>query len=46
MSEAIVSIQSISKQYKDSVKPAINNLDLEIPAGSVFGLLGPNGAGK
>jgi ABC-2 type transport system ATP-binding protein len=25
---------------------AVDRLDLEIPAGSVFGLLGPNGAGK
>lgn len=46
MSEAIVSIQSITKQYKGSVQPAINNLSLDIPGGSVFGLLGPNGAGK
>lgn len=46
MSEAVVSIQSVSKQYKDSARPAINNLNLQIPAGSVFGLLGPNGAGK
>ena len=25
---------------------AVDNLDLSIPAGSIFGLLGPNGAGK
>jgi ABC-2 type transport system ATP-binding protein len=25
---------------------AVNGLDLDVPAGSVFGLLGPNGAGK
>ena len=25
---------------------AVDSLDLDVPAGSVFGLLGPNGAGK
>ena len=46
MNEAIVRIQSVTKQYRGSVQPAISNLNLQIPAGSVFGLLGPNGAGK
>ena len=46
MSDAIVSIQSITKKYKGALQPAINGLSLQIPAGSVFGLLGPNGAGK
>src|SRR5262245_39687295 len=26
--------------------PALDGIDLEVPAGAVFGLLGPNGAGK
>lgn len=26
--------------------PAVDGLDLEVPAGSIFGFLGPNGAGK
>jgi ABC-2 type transport system ATP-binding protein len=46
MNEAIVGVNSITKQYKGSVQPAINDLTLTIPPGSVFGLLGPNGAGK
>ncbi len=25
---------------------AVDNLDLQVPEGSVFGLMGPNGAGK
>lgn len=34
----------MSKQYKD-VK-ALDNLDLQVEQGTVFGLLGPNGSGK
>jgi len=34
----------LTKVYGDLV--AVNGLDLEVPAGSVFGLIGPNGAGK
>lgn len=40
----ILSIQNVVKQYADHL--ALNNINLEIPEGKVFGLLGPNGAGK
>jgi ABC-2 type transport system ATP-binding protein len=43
MSNAI-SVDRISKSYGDFV--AVNELFMEIKAGSIFGLLGPNGAGK
>lgn len=46
MNQAVIGLESISKQYKGSAKPAIANFSLSIPQGSVFGLLGPNGAGK
>jgi ABC-2 type transport system ATP-binding protein len=34
----------LTKRYGNLV--AVRDLDLEVPAGSVFGLIGPNGAGK
>src|SRR3954467_3022896 len=40
-----LSLRSLSKRYDDGFV-ALENFDLEIPAGSFFGLLGPNGAGK
>lgn len=39
-----IRIQSLTKQFNDHV--AVSDLNLEIPAGSIFGLLGPNGSGK
>lgn len=44
--DAMIVIEGLSKTYKGSDTPAINNLSLSIPAGEIFGLLGPNGAGK
>ncbi len=35
---------SIHKSYGDF--KALNNISIDVPAGSIFGLLGPNGAGK
>ena len=43
MSNAIA-VQGLVKRF-DSVV-ALDGIDFEVPAGSVFGLLGPNGAGK
>lgn len=40
----VIVTDSLSKQYGG--KNAVENLDLRIPAGSIYGLLGPNGAGK
>ena len=44
MSESILIAKDIVKQYGDYT--ALNQVNLEIPKGSIFGLLGPNGAGK
>ena len=40
----MILIQSVNKQFKEKV--VLNNLNLMIPDGSIFGLIGPNGAGK
>ncbi|MBK5110810.1 MAG: ABC transporter ATP-binding protein [Thermoleophilia bacterium] len=44
-SPAALGIKGLTKRYGDGTL-AVENLDLEVPAGSFFGLLGPNGAGK
>ena len=41
---AAVSVRGLSKRFGGVL--ALDGLDLEVPAGSVFGFLGPNGAGK
>lgn len=39
-----VRAQGLTKRYSDTL--AVDDLQLEIPAGQFFGLLGPNGSGK
>ena len=41
---AVISIKGLSKTYGD--KKALNNVNLEVPAGQIIGYIGPNGAGK
>lgn len=44
MEQTIIEITGLTKKYGN--KTAVNNLNLSINKGEVFGLLGPNGAGK
>ncbi len=44
MDNPVIQLNGISKQYGDFT--AVNNLNLSIHKGEIFGLLGPNGAGK
>ncbi len=42
--EIIIDIKSLVKKYKDFL--ALDNLNLQITKGEIFGFLGHNGAGK
>lgn len=42
--EPAIELTDLRKQYNDTV--VLHELDLEVPAGNIFGLIGPNGAGK
>jgi len=41
-----IEVHNLTKKYKGKAEPALNNISMHIPYGSIFGLLGPNGAGK
>jgi len=40
----VIDAQGLTKRYKRTI--AVDNIDLQIPAGRIVGLIGPNGAGK
>ncbi len=42
--ETIIETNSLTKNYRG--KYAVEDLDLSVPQGSIYGFLGPNGAGK
>jgi ABC-2 type transport system ATP-binding protein len=44
MHDFAIEVSGLKKSYGQ--QPALNSLDLRVPAGSIFGFLGRNGAGK
>ncbi len=43
---ASIQIEKLSKKYINTDVFAVDNIDLTIKSGEIFGILGPNGAGK
>jgi ABC-2 type transport system ATP-binding protein len=41
-----IELRQLTKVFPGSNTPALNAIDLTVPAGTIFGVLGPNGAGK
>ena len=39
-----IAIRNVTKRFKETV--AVNDLDLTVPRGSLYGFIGPNGSGK
>jgi ABC-2 type transport system ATP-binding protein len=46
MNGSIVTIRDLTKRYQRTGPPALDNLNLHISKGALYGLVGPNGAGK
>jgi ABC-2 type transport system ATP-binding protein len=44
--DAVIHTKDLTKVYPGTGFAAVDKLNLDIPAGEIFGLLGPNGAGK
>ena len=42
----MLKLQNVSKTYSKGSIKAVDNLNLEVKPGEIFGFLGPNGAGK
>lgn len=46
MSETVVEIQGLSKQFSPAQGVVLSNINASIPKGKIVGLVGPDGAGK
>jgi ABC-2 type transport system ATP-binding protein len=44
--QAAIQLQSLSKRYRQANVLALQEVDLKVSRGEIFGFLGPNGAGK
>ena len=44
--QAAIELSRLTKRYPGSAEPAVDALDLVIPAGEIVALVGPSGCGK
>jgi len=44
MSDEAISARGLTRRF--GAKVAVDHIDLDIPAGRIYGFLGPNGSGK
>jgi ABC-2 type transport system ATP-binding protein len=46
MNDIVVSVNNVSKLFKNEKKPALSDISIQLTAGKIIGLVGPDGAGK
>jgi ABC-2 type transport system ATP-binding protein len=46
MNNAVITVENLSKRYKNAKAPAVDNISFSVGAGEFFAFLGQNGAGK
>jgi len=44
MTEAVIDVEGLTKRFGD--KTVVDNFDMRVPKGSIYGFVGPNGSGK
>ena len=44
--DPIIRVEHLTKRYKKSATPAVDDISFDVGAGELFAFLGPNGAGK
>jgi ABC-2 type transport system ATP-binding protein len=46
MTKAIITVEHLTKRYRKSAAPAVDDISFDVRPGELFAFLGPNGAGK